>query len=76
MKNRGWGTLRVIVIWDEEGLGVSAIKAKTQVHKSTAKMGSRLVLRIWAGAEDGGANANFCGAFLDSDFEVVGHAHG
>ena len=32
--------------------------------------------RVWAGAEDGGADADFCGALLDGDFEVVGHAHG
>ena len=34
------------------------------------------LLQFWPGAEDGGADADFCGAFLDGDFEVVGHAHG
>jgi hypothetical protein len=36
------------------------------------------VTPLWplAGAEDGGADADFCGAFLDGDFEIVGHAHG
>jgi len=34
------------------------------------------LLRVWAGAEDGGADADFGGAFLDGDFEIVGHAHG
>jgi hypothetical protein len=33
-------------------------------------------LRVRASAEDGGADADFGGAFLDGDFEVVGHAHG
>ena len=39
-------------------------------------LGALRVLRIWASAEDGGADADFCGAFLDGDFEIVGHAHG
>src|ERR1700722_3466418 len=34
------------------------------------------VIRDGAGAEQGGAGANFGGAFFDGDFEVVAHAHG
>jgi hypothetical protein len=39
-------------------------------------LGALRSLRVWAGAENRGADADFCGAFLDGDFEVVGHAHG
>src|SRR3984957_4403608 len=34
------------------------------------------VIRDGAGAEQGGAGANFGGAFFDGDLEIVAHAHG
>ena len=51
------------------------VKINFQVHTCNCDLRTVTAL-LGAGAEDGGADADFCGAFLDGDFEVVGHAHG
>ena len=69
---RTWGTLMT--------RGSSEVKFTRQTLGSARYRQPILralrLLGLWPGAEDGGADADFCGAFLDGDFEVVGHAHG
>ena len=64
------------------------LRKKTCQHSSTrgdaaAVFGSLAARRpefnrkaIRSDVEDGGADADDCGAFLDGDFVILGHAHG
>ena len=50
---------------------------RPKIHAgSKIDFSNKRALWLWSGAEDGGTDADFCGAFLNGDFEVVGHAHG